>query len=116
MHSYPYTIENPATRKRVTISNDDDLKILFLSFVANVTNFATIFAFTQITICYHKLYDAWVNDMITRFNYCKQWNTQPYEGAYDDHPVVWKDVNGLISQTMNDLRNCQCHEHKPKVA
>jgi len=115
MHSYPYEIENPATKKWVTISNDDDLKEMYLSFVAKSYNQATIFAFVQITICYHKLYDAWVNDMIRRFNYCNQYNTAPYPGAYDDHPAVWKDVVNLISETMNDLQNCQCHEHGSKV-
>jgi len=118
MHTFPYTVQNPLTREQVTVSNDDDLKSLFalLCDREGPDWGATLYTFASLTICYYKLWDSWVNEMIERFYYCREWNTRPFPGAYDDHPASWKEVSKFIGTTESEIRDCSCAQHKPKVA
>ena len=117
MHDYPYTVQNPLTHEYMTVNNDEDLKALFISLANHEYPDwgSTLFALTQLCICYFRLRDQWVNDMIHRYYYCKQWNTQPYSGSYDDHPATWKDISEMISVQEQEVAACKCHEHNPRL-
>lgn len=116
MHKFPYKIQNPATKERVEIKDDEDIKKMFITFLEYKSkyNAATVYTFARLSICFYRLREQWVEDMLERYNYCKRWNTQPYSGSFDDQPAVWKEVSRFIDHQVNALSDCQCAEHNPQ--
>ena len=43
------------------------------------------------------LYDQWTQEMISRYFYCKEFNTSPYPGDYESLPCDWLEFVNIIS-------------------
>ncbi len=110
MHTFPYDTYNRLTSERVSIESEEDAKKLFTSYLAfeNQYNFyrACVNAF-----CPNLFQDEWVVEMFARYNYCEQFNTQPYPGAYDDQPAAWMDFQRLVKRGISEVKKCECGNH-----
>jgi len=50
------------------------------------------------------IYDQWTQDQINKYFYCKEFNTSPFEGAYDDLPANWLDFVNIIQGEIPEIQ------------
>ena len=99
---FPYKVQNPVSKERVTISNDADIAKMFKSFLAH--RGSVFYTFCKLTICPNRLRDPWADGVVSRYFYCERTGVQPYSGAYNDQPTYWLDISRFIQSTIDEIR------------
>lgn len=46
------------------------------------------------------LYDNYTQEMLRRYLYCKEFNTSPYDGSFDNLPADWIDFVDIVKGEM----------------
>ena len=104
--------QNPITAKNISVSTDADITDLILEFVNNpgpkVSLGLHLWKSTNLCICPLKTKSPWFDEVIARYQYCKEFNTPPYPGGYDAQPVSWLEAIPILSNEINALKTCDC--------
>ena len=96
--SYPRKVQNPDTGERVNIQDENELWKLIESWTENYYLYSTLVAHPA------ELIDADSQNLISKYHYCKELNTNPFPGSYEDHPAEWVDAVDIIkSETSKAL-------------
>ena len=51
------------------------------------------------------LFDMEIQQMISKYTYCQNFNTQPFKGCYDDLPAYWLDFTNIIATELKKVHN-----------
>ena len=112
-HEYPYEFENILIRKDnpvIVINNDDDLwdyiwklkeESESISRTGNMLDILNnIYEQLPFFVCNNKILDKQCQKDISKYAYCKDTNTPPYSGSYQETPSMWIEKYYKIKSAM----------------
>lgn len=91
---------------RIVLLNRENFWIYFdiLTIYIPVRSSVLSYIETFLGICPKSILDFRVNQLISRYFYCRDYNVQPFPGTYDDQPAEWIYLSNVITSELNVKR------------
>ena len=73
------------------------------------------YSFLNHFCCPYLLLDRDSQKDITKYMYCKETNTPPYKGSYEDLPSIWIEKYYLLRGLQNHKENMEAEKQRAKL-